>query len=58
MAKGDELKKKRADKYEKSELKIHGTFDEVIKASFLGKPKPKAGDELKALKAKKEADKK
>jgi len=38
-------KKPRPEKYEKSELKIHGTFDEVIKASFLGTAaeKPKDG---------------
>lgn len=37
MAKKKETAK-RPEKYEKSELKIHGTFDDVIKASFLGKP--------------------
>jgi hypothetical protein len=57
MAKGDELKK-RAETYEKSTLAINGTFEDVIKASFLGKPKPKAGDEFKARKAKKNANKK
>jgi hypothetical protein len=46
--KGDELKK-RAETYEKSTLKINGNFDDVIKAAFLGKPKSKPGDELKAL---------
>lgn len=30
--------KKRADKYD-SKLAINGTFEDVIKASFLGKPK-------------------
>jgi|GEM_PF-1740864 len=38
MAKKKEPKP-RPEHYEKSTLKINGTFDEVIKASFLGKPK-------------------
>lgn len=49
MAKaGDELKA-RAKKYEKAIL-INGTFDEAMKVFFV---KPKPGDELKALKDKK-----
>lgn len=32
--------KKRAEKYD-SKLAINGTFEDVIKASFLGKPKGK-----------------
>jgi hypothetical protein len=32
--------KKRAEKYD-SKLAINGTFEDVIKASFLGKPKEK-----------------
>jgi hypothetical protein len=42
MAKDKEKKadkKTRPDKYEKSTLAINGTFEEVIKASFLSKPK-------------------
>ncbi len=31
--------KTRAETYEKSTLKIKGSLDDVIKASFLGKPK-------------------
>ena len=37
MAKKKEPKK-RPDKYEKSTLAIKGTFEQVIAASFLGKP--------------------
>lgn len=46
MAKEKKVKqaKPRPDKYEKSTLAINGTFDEVIKASFLGKPKEKPKD--------------
>lgn len=40
MAKKKEPKG-RPEHYEKSTLKIHGTFDQVIKASFLGKQKDK-----------------
>lgn len=34
-----EKPKSRPDKYEKSTLAINGTFEQVIAASFLGKPK-------------------
>jgi hypothetical protein len=40
MAKKKETKG-RPEHYEKSNLKINGTFEQVIKASFLGKPKEK-----------------
>ncbi len=40
MAKNKE-QKKRPDKYEKSTLAIKGTFEQVIAASFLGKPPEK-----------------
>ena len=33
--------KKRPEQYEKSTLAIKGTFEQVIAASFLGKPKDK-----------------
>lgn len=36
--KKEKVPKKRAEKYD-SKLAINGTMDEVIKASFLGKPK-------------------
>jgi hypothetical protein len=42
MAKKKEPKG-RPEHYEKSTLKINGTFDDVIKASFLGKPKEDKG---------------
>ncbi len=42
MAKKKEPKK-RPDKYEKSTLAIKGTFEQVIAASFLGKPKENPG---------------
>ena len=40
MAKKKETKK-RSEKYEKSTLAINGTFEQVIAASFLGKPPEK-----------------
>ena len=40
MAKKKE-KKERPEQYEKSTLAIKGTFEQVIAASFLGKPKEK-----------------
>jgi hypothetical protein len=44
MAKKKEPKP-RPEHYEKSNLKIHGTFEQVIQASFLGKPKEPKKDE-------------
>lgn len=41
MAKKKTEKKPRPDKYEKSTLAIKGTFEQVIAASFLGKPTEK-----------------
>lgn len=38
---------KNSPKKEKDELKIHGTFDEVLKASFKGKPKGKTKSKKK-----------
>lgn len=35
--------KKRPETYEKSTLAINGTFEQVIQASFLGKPKEDKG---------------
>jgi hypothetical protein len=44
MAKKKEPKP-RPEHYEKSNLKINGTFEQVIQAAFLGKPKePKKED--------------
>jgi hypothetical protein len=37
----DKQKANRPENYEKSELKINGTFDEVIKAAFAKDKKPK-----------------
>jgi len=36
-----ELNMKNSPKKEKDNLKIHGSFDDVLKASFKGKPKKK-----------------
>ena len=44
MAKKKETKP-RPEQYEKSNLKINGTFEQVIAASFLGKPKEKPKEE-------------
>ena len=41
MAKKKTEPKPRPETYKKSTLKIKGTFDDVIKASFLGKPPEK-----------------
>lgn len=41
MAKKKAEPKPRPETYEKSTLAIKGTLDEVIKASFLGKPPEK-----------------
>lgn len=46
MAKKKETKG-RPEHYEKSNLKINGTFEQVIAASFLGKPKDKPKDDNK-----------
>lgn len=45
MAKKKAEPKPRPDKYEKSTLAINGTFEQVIQASFLGKPKEEPKEE-------------
>ncbi len=47
MAKKKTEPKPRPDNYEKSTLAINGTFEQVIAASFLGKPKEKHKNDTK-----------